>query len=84
MKRTWKFDEKFLREKIEEGEHLLRKSDIDDEIRNDIESMLYNFYDYLGENNDSTNPHPNLSLDRICSSLENKFNLDLIRLDLDI
>lgn len=85
MNKQWKFDEKFLKEKIKEGEILLKKEDVSEEIKLEIDSMLSNFYDYLGENHFySSNKRPNLSLEEIYKSLTNKFNRDLSKLNLEL
>lgn len=84
MERDWKFDKDFLREKINEGESLLKYNDIDENKRLEIDSMLSNFYDYLGESHSySSDKRPILSLENIYKSLTNKFKRDLDKLDLD-
>ena len=84
MEKIWKFDKDFLKEKIKEGEMILRSNDINENKKLEIDSMLSNFYDYLGETHlYSSNKKPILLLEEIYNSLTNKLKRDLDRLDLD-
>ena len=77
MEKTWKFDKEFLKEKIKEGEMLLKSNNIDENKKLEIDSMLSNFYDYLGETHFySSYKKPPLKLEEIYISLTNKFKRD--------
>lgn len=84
MEKIWKFDKDFLKEKIKEGEILLKNNNIEEAKKLEIDSMLSNFYDYLGETHlYSSHKRPPLKLEEIYISLTNKLKRDLDRLDLD-